>query len=259
MALLVVGMTRKDIRQSRMEHEVKIHPHAKKWRKRPMVHVLIDSGSDYTWLRHTRKTDYRKVTAISEKIEVKDGLLLKLPAHSSLPHGSLKQAIMQFNSHPSLGSIELLPTIARPALSTGELFDHYYILLSAPLADMRNGLGLRVASSPFPTLINHASNQKSFIPRIAVQIFHVVNLTLFTHAIYSAVIVTRPELLLLYSGLFGLWALWSIMRYPAMSLRLKILYVLLLPTSLVYFVYRLITTPLRSMGIQARPQNAIIK
>ncbi len=256
---LITGMALHDIRSVRTVRAAKLHPYAKKWRNRPTIWVPRNGISSDQNLHDIRKNGYRKIKFISGEEKSGHGLILRVPPHSALPHGSLKEAVMQLNSSADLPSVELLVMISQPASSVGELFSHYRVMLSAPIAAMRNGFGIGTTSSPFPTLCSSSHSHESVVVSTAKRAFHVVNLILFSYAIYTALMMARPELLLLYLGAFSLWAAWSVIRYPYAPLRLKAIYLLLFPASIAYFVYRLVTAPLRSLRLQPRLQNAIIR
>lgn len=256
---VLAGMTVHDVRSIKTRREIKRRPYARKWRGRPTVSVLIDGEPADECLKSIRKSNYRKLKIATDGSDATGEFILKVPSQAVLPRGAVKEAVLHSNGSPTLQSIELLPAIQRMPMTTRELFGHYYVMLYAPLASMHTGLNLTRIDSPYPLLVRRSASPRSRPLTALLLMFHVLNLMVFIYATYIVVSSLQPELLLIYLVGFTLWGVWSITRYPYASSNLKIIFLLLFPVSFIYFIYRLITAPLRFINLRPLPRNAIIK
>jgi hypothetical protein len=116
--------------------------------------------------------------------------------------------------------------------TTSQLFSHYRSIVAAPFMAVRAGLG--VTATPRRTDIY-------LVSRLLVQLCNLVTL-LYTS--YLAVVLHQTELLLIYLIAFLLWFVWAIGRAP-LNRRQKISYLLLAPSSLLYFALLALVAPFR--------------
>ena len=108
----ITGVMMHDFYIIRVERAYRRHPHARKWRQRPVVTVV--GADDTSALRRT----YRKLRL--SPAAAADGLTLHLPHAAMLPPRSLPQATHFFALYPKK-SLALLPVITTPT-TTGSFF-----------------------------------------------------------------------------------------------------------------------------------------
>ena len=229
---VVVGVTLHDIRVIRAQRAYKLHPYARKWRARPTI-VVTDSDQSASLRRHYRNV---QTTAMAN-----DGPTLRIPRAAQLPSGSLHSAVRFHAVYPKR-PVPLFPVIAPPA-TIRQLFWSTYLLLAAPFATMRAGLGVQ-AHRDFPALqYASATGRHSFT--VATWTAKCVYSAFFGYALFLGVVLGQSVLLLAYLAVFGTWSLWAIGRYPSLRFTQKMAFAGLLPATLIYFVWRLATAPLR--------------
>lgn len=231
LVIITIGVALHDLRMIRVERMYRQHPHARKWRARPTVTVIS---------AHTVSSLHQSYRKLQIAAVASDSPTLRVPQHTRLPHDSVRHAVRFLAIYPTR-FVPLFPTIATPS-TTRELFWSTYLLLAAPFAAMRAGLGVQ-PHPDFPVLQPQASYSYGFA--CTAWIARCVNLVCFSYALFLATFLEQPALLLGYSVAFSAWALWAIGRYPFIRFTQKILFAMLLPAALIYFLWRLIVAPLR--------------
>ncbi len=243
----IVGITLHDVRLIKLDKEFRRHPHARRWRKRPMVSIVIDRKPSSACLASIRRSNYRKVEIVSNGSEVHGELLLSIASNTMIAQTALSQAARQFNANPSMPSFEIIPILESPQ-TIREFFRVYHTIALAPFVAARAGLGIALPNSSWPLMTNLHTTPMSRRTRLYLVLrwlAAVANLYTLVYAGYIAIILYQPEFLLMYLAAFGLWLLWAVSRYHQLRFRDKLIYLLLAPASLIYFVVRSFVTPLR--------------
>jgi hypothetical protein len=241
--VLTTGIALHSIRAIRMQHAFAKHPHARRWRSKPLITVTTEDGEP---TRHivALRPQYRKLVSNRENTDT--DFLLWLPARTVLNPHDLPSSVRQFSYDPTLYSTPLLPVISTPQ-SLSEFLHAYSLIIGAPLAQARAGLFVDPVRS-FPYIVNQSVSAPPYRTQLYAiygWLFGVIALLVFLFAFHMAIVMNRPELLLAYLCGFSLWCAWAIGRYPYLALHTKILFILLFPTSLGYFLYRLFVAPVR--------------
>lgn len=250
---VVIGITLDDIKSIRRQRDMTRHPNARRWRHRPVVTILANDGGASVLVAVRR--EYRKV-AIRNESHGAEGLVLTLPATTTLPPSSFRSTVQRFNAEPSLRTVDIMPAFDRIPSSVFALMMMHHAMLAAPLAAARSGYGVPSRPGLLIRMIN--TDAPAVSPRITAHtifsiLAHTIHLIGFAVALYAACVLLRPELLVIYLGGFIMWAILAIGRYPSASFSTKLFAVALLPVSGVYFAYRLTSAPFRSLR-RLRPE-----
>lgn len=257
---VVIGITMNDIRTVRLQHALRQHPYARKWRQRPTVSVVHPETLTDSSKAAVKHSSYRKINM--DDTNLSSELLLRIPRSAVIEQTAIMNAVQRFNDRPSKQTVELLPLLDTFPKTTITLFTSHHAMLSAPFAAMRAGYDISPVLSTFPRLDRHQAigfSATTIVYDISRRLLHGVHLTFLTYIAYLALAASQPALLVMYISSFLLWAIWSIGSYPHLSFMQKIGYFALLPVSGIYFVYRLATAPFRFMPRHARPRNAMIE
>jgi hypothetical protein len=243
----IIGITLHDVRLIKLDKEFHRHPYARRWRKRPIVSIVINKEPSSACMASIRKNNYRKLEIVSNGNEVHGELLLSISSDTVITQTAISQAVRQFNANPSMRSFEIIPVLESPQ-TIREFFRVYHRIALAPFVAARAGLGVTLPSSSWPLMTNLRTtpmSQRTRLYLVLRWLAAVANLYTLVYAGYIAVVLYQPEFLLMYLAAFGFWLLWAISRYQQLRFRDKLIYLLLAPASLIYFVVRSLVTPLR--------------
>jgi|GEM_PF-3915298 len=116
--------------------------------------------------------------------------------------------------------------------TTAQLFSHYRSIVTMPFQAVRAGLGVTNTS------------RRTDIYLILRQLVQLCNLITLLYTSYLAAVLHQTELLLIYLMAFLIWFAWTISRAP-LNKRQKIGYLLLAPSSLLYFALLALVAPFR--------------
>lgn len=244
----IIGLAINDIRTFRMQKAINKHPGARKWRQRPVV--LLDRNTVH--LKEIRKS-YRKITTIDTSSDTY--LTLNIGDDILLTQSAIINAVQRFNHDESLSVVALLPIIQKPQTSR-QLLHAYKIIACTPFRILRSELGV---ASDFTLLRPNPPSHYSFVYTISSHVIKLFNFTTLLYALYAALILIQPELLLTYAVALSFWLIWTICRYPHLSLDQKIFYLLLSPASFGFFTFTALTAPFKIGARQVRIQNAMMK
>ncbi len=261
----IVGITIYDIHAIRLDKQFRRHPHARRWRNRPLVSVVIDGEPSVASLASIRRNNYRKVEIVADGQPVNGQLVLSLAPDAVIERTTISQAVRQFNNQASKSQVETIPVL-QPPQTLRQFFHNYYLIASAPFIAVRTGLGIKQPYSPWPVIVRLQSAGMTRQTRLYIAfrwLTHIANLAVLLYVGYVAVVLYQPEFLLMYLAGFGLWMVWAISSYRYLSFGQKITYLLLAPASLIYFAFRCLTAPFRLKQylrfITTRSQSAIIE
>jgi len=226
--VVLVGITLHDIRETAWLRSYRRHPHAKRYRERPMI--FIDSQKISSAQLMSLRKSYRKLTLTTASKYI---FILETPPAFS--KDALKNAIMRLNSQPSLGSYEISPALA-PAETLPQLFENYRHIANDLFRKSRSGLGIYT-----PTSVSVI--QKSHIQRTSRDKLYTLLATaaklplplLLIWVAYMGIVVGISEVLLATLQSFGLFMIAALWWHDQLTLRQKISYALLLPITIWYF------------------------
>ena len=223
----LIGITLHDIRETAWLRSYRRHPHAKRYRERPMVFVDL-KGVSSAQLKSLRK-HYRNLTLITSS---KYTLVLETPL--SLPKDALKNAIMRLNSQPSLGSYEISPALA-PAETLPQLFENYRHIANDLFRKSRSGLGIYTADAPIMQTSNiQQTGRDKLYAALAITAKLPLPLLLIWLS-YTGIVRGISEVLLAGLLSFGLFMITALWWHDQLTLRQKVSYALLLPITIWYF------------------------
>ncbi len=142
-----------------------------------------------------------------------------------------------------------LPYIPMPS-TLSELAEAYTLIINAPFAEAREGLGRSITHSLYPTLQVKIKryDHGDMLYDMACRIVAVIHMAVFISCFGLAILIHEPSFIIAYLACFCAWATWTIARYPYTSLLQKATLVLLLPSMTGYFFYRLSTAPVRGLA-----------
>lgn len=243
----VIGITLSDIRSLRLNSDFRRHPHARRFRQRPLVSVVIDGEPTDDSLKSIRRSNYRKHEIITNEKVINGQLLLTITPDTILERTAISRAVRQFNNDSSMHMIEIMPVLQSPQ-TVRQFFHFYHKIASAPFITARAGLAVTLPRSSWPVLANlemTAVTRRTRIYLIMRWLAGIANLYTLVYVGYIAVVLYQPEFFLMYLGTFGAWMLWAMSRYQQLRFRDKLFYLVLAPASLIYFALRSLFTPLR--------------
>lgn len=142
----------------------------------------------------------------------------------------------------------ILPYIPMPS-TLRELADAYLIIINAPFAEAREGLGHPVDTALYPSIRPHSTaniySRKDMLYDTVCRLIALINMSIFILCFGLAVLIHEPTFIITYLFCFCTWVVWAIVRYPYGSFLQKALLVFLLPSMAGFFFYRLAIAPVR--------------
>jgi len=249
---VIVGMALDDIQDVKTKRAFKKHPHARKWRNRPQVDVVMGDNVSDGLLRSIRGNSYKKLR-IADGTSHSSNLRLTTTDDAQLGHTTVQESVKRLNANTKAQTVSFVPVIKMPVTTT-KLFHTYTLLARLPFVSARSGFNI---PSQFSVSKHDCEAPQLFI--VATMILKWSNIALFMYGCYAAAVLNQPELILLYACILAFWLTWSILRYPYFSFAQKITLLILSPASFIYFVFLAIASPFSTFTQQANGQNAIIK
>ncbi len=249
-AFVCVGIALSDAREVHVRRAVSKHPNARRWRSRPSLEAPDATAQQ---LRTVRRT-YRNVAAHNEAAV----LSLHLPPDTVPLDGSLLFAAHATQCSQNFRTMTI-PAAVRPESNTAELMRSYKTMLTMQLALARDGLGIApVGGHPYVAVQTAKESWKTAVYEAGALIASVAGTILFVGSVGLALLASQPELLLVLSGGFNAWAIWSIGRYPGLSFAQKLRFAALLPAAYAYLLVRCASLPARSATRLLRPLGAMM-
>ncbi len=226
-----------DIRSIQTEKQYRLHPYARRWRRRPTISLVgTDSGAQLKDMRRHYKHMYDDC----------DGELQLLHTNGILDPSKILPAVRRLDTAP-IDSVVLYPHMTKPQ-TLRDFMRTYIYILSSPLAETRAEIGARPTG--YHTVLVRSNAARRPIAILYELIAFIGSLAAIWGAAWSVFLaVTTPNtsLLLIVIALLAGWTLWSIGRYPCLSFAHKVWYAALLPAALGYIIYRSISMPFRSL------------
>lgn len=205
---VVVMLTIADLRTIVLEKALRRHPHARKW---------------------------RGVTKLRARLNFHDNeSLIRQPA--------MRFALARFQAKPSTRFVEILPLMIFPQ-TTAQFFAAYRIFALAPFLKVRGLMSIRSSQQwPILTQPDIAKTRWERYYAVGVWLLGCIHVVLLAYICLIAMLGETSYLLFYIAG-FGLWLAWSICNYPGIAPIQKVVYVLLMPVSFGYFLWRAIIAP----------------
>jgi len=206
----VVLITTYDLKTIELEKSLRRHPHARKW---------------------------RGVTSLRKNLVLRE--------HGrTASEQSVRFALKRFQSDPRTRFVEIIPRLEFPQTLRG-FFAAYHEIVLAPFIKVRAAANVHPAHQHWPTL-SRKIRSKNRLDRwygAYAWLIHVTNLMLLSYIGNIGINLDQPDFLLAYMSIFGLWLAWSISNHPLLHWRQKMVYLLLAPASLGYFLWRAVGAP----------------
>lgn len=245
-AMTIIGMTVSDVRAIRTEAMFNKHPRLQRYRRRPLVSVIVDGDTSDRCIEGIRQNTYRKIEIINLGEKPRGSLLLRIQQDVSLDKSAVSDAVHQLNMDPSRQSIELIPAYIKP-VTLRDLLSVYRIVTLAPFIAVRSLFHVTHSLSTWHVLTRRDESGHSVGMYVYVMfrwLVQLANAFVLIFAIYLAIIPQETFYLEIYLSAFGFWLLLSIMTYPRFSFGQKIKYALLAPVSLSYFLLLAFMAPI---------------
>lgn len=238
LATLVVclGATFHDIRSIRLQRDKTRHPHARRWRHRPLIHITSPQQIDIAGM----KRQYRNIVASTPNSPSKDNYTLLMKMTQTLPSAEILHAVQQLQAQSYLSSIVLIPTLPSPS-SLLQLLTHFRLIYATPLASARSGLGINTYS-PLPTLVRPAHTITLYLQiwrilyELTAYMCKLASLLVIGYAVLTAHMLAQPLLALVVLCCFLSYSTYAIWQYRLLSRRQKIIYIALSPVSIGYLL-----------------------
>lgn len=203
--------------------------------------------------RHPHARRWRGVTKLRSELEHHGD-------QASVSRDTTRFALTRFQAEPSLRFVEMLPVLTFPR-TTARFFAVYRIMALAPFVRVRSVIHVRSSDQSWPTFIRRSDNHPAaHWYQLVTWMLSIMNMWLIGQLAAIAVL-GQPEYLLAYIGTFCLWVVWSVWQYPAISLSDKIIYSVLAPASLGYFLWRgirLLYIPVRILTRLVRRRRPVL-
>lgn len=249
---IIIGMALDDIQDVKTKRAFKEHPHARKWRNRPQVDIVVNDTVSDELLGSIRRSSYKKL-CIADATSDNSNLRLTMTGNVRLARSTVQESVRRLNTNPTTQAVGFTPVVKMPS-TTMELFRTYALLAHLPFISARSGFNI---PSQFSLSKPGSEAPRAFAVSIAVLKWS--NVALFIYGCYAAALLSQPELVLLYMCSLAFWLTWSILRYPYFSFAKKVALLILSPAAFVYFILLAIASPFGPLTKQASRQNAIIK
>ncbi len=248
--VLTVGVTLSDLKRIRADQSYQRAPHARRWRKKPIVLVeTTDEGS----LRALRKS-YRKVSSATD-----EGWRLHIPEGLVITPQEIPQAVRQLQYDPIQQYIPL-SVHHGSAHDLRRLLGTYRSALSAQSASLRHGFGIMpVGNQPYLEISSTAINPlRTLAYELASILLATTAIIVFIAGFGLALLTQQTDLLVGFIAASTLLAIWSIGRLQGLSFWRKLVLVILLPAAFAYLYFLLVSMPARTAARLGRPLSAII-
>jgi hypothetical protein len=220
-SLVIVAITLYDVRAIRQEKALRKHPYARRWRRKPATSIQY----------------------VGENV---------------LPKVSLRDAKHQLQYQPHARFVEIIPPQQFPEV-TRQFFAMYRRFADMPLIKLRSILNTRSSLHNWPMVSRQPQRvmKRDYMYPAAGWVVAVCHIWLLFYVTYVAVAAGDIAYLVTYISLFCLWLGWSIMNYPQLAMVQRIGYLLLIPASLSYFLWRVFAAlfrPVRFMRTYVQQQ-----
>ncbi len=240
----IVTTTFHDIRLIHLDKQLRRHPHARRWRQKPVVSIVYESELSEASRLSILQSSYRKRKIIQDPSLAPDGLVLFMRGSDVLQRTAIRDAVVQFQYRQSTGFVEIIPRVTFPR-TVRQFFAVYHDLALAPFIKLRSALGVAPTMSRWPIAVRTESVKRfrGIIYGTVRWVVQLTNLAVLLYVGYIGFALQQPDYLLAYGMAFGLWMVWAIGGHQQLSFRQKLAYFALLPASLGFFVWRCLVAP----------------
>lgn len=234
---IAIGTTLHEISLHKLSLAQKRHPHARRWRKRPFVTIVTQQPAKEI----AKQIGYRRSNIATVPTSDAD-FYLTLPAGLSVNKRAFQQSVMRLNANNASQTALLLPVLSKPT-SLSQMMVHFRTMLSAPLVQATSGLPVTATSDYHLISLRSKRSKKDYCFIGLRLLFSIVNVGVIFYALYVAITLQRPELLVTYLSLFSLFTIWAIGSYPYLALNQKLGYFSLFPAAIPYLLSRALLQP----------------
>lgn len=235
----VIGITMHDIKTARLEKQ----PFA----YRPLISIVVDDDISDKTFKSIKKNNYRNKEIVFVGEQPRGEAIVTLPSQSVLHRNAISRAARRLANDPRLDSIEIVPVL-QPPQRLLQLLRLYVDIALLPFIGVRTAFGItKRKSTRWPLLVRQKSSQhtaRTIIFRIFSWMTATINALFLVYVCYLAVWLSQPEFLMIYLTAFVIWMAMAIWQYEYFTLRQKLMYFLLLPTSFGAFVVLALYAPL---------------
>jgi hypothetical protein len=247
---VLVGVSINDIAMIIKEKEYRRHPHAKRWRNRPLVSVIIPSDITDQTIKSITQNGYRKIELIHNDAHSPKGqLVLKISRDMILKKGVIRAAVHQFNGRPRLQRIELETTLSRPNTVRG-FFAIYLQVIRSMFLKSRAGLGVYPKQSVYPTII-----RSDIPPHWTTRLYQACSIASafiapagFAYVYYIGFVLHQPDILMVALAVGSAFMVFVLWWNDQLSFKQKLTYMLLLPATIGFFIIAAFWRPLKMLA-----------
>lgn len=229
---LIIGVSLHDIRAVWRQQAQRRHPHARRYRQRPLVSVISDGSS----LVLRRQLGYRNHEWIDAAHTPRGEYILQLNGHF-IPNDALRRAVITLASQPAMRHVELPRRLSAPT-TLWQLLANYRTIAGDLALKARGGLNIYPASASTVLL-----RRQQIRPTIADYCYRGIGVIALPTVAYGgamavsmALLFRQPQLLMAVLTGWGLWLGLAILWHDQLTTRQKLGYLAVAPVSLGYFV-----------------------
>lgn len=244
----IIGTTLDDIATIRRDKRIRRHPHAKAYRQRPFVTVIVKASKN-------KKDLERCIASIKASRYRNKRIVIIQPGQTALPHGrpqpgivltvrsdatiannAIISAVQQLSDEPSRASIELLPVATSPTTML-QLLQNYRLFFDLMAVKSRNAFGLTGNSQPVlqrSVAIQKTPKRQRVYTGVMTLTTLILPVTLL-YVTYIAIALHQPQLLLVIIAGVSLLIVTLLWTASMLTLTEKLAYTALLPVSFGYF------------------------
>lgn len=230
----LVGMTLYDVRRIQSDAQSR---YSRRFKKRPLVSIRVQGEPSEQCVESIWNSDYQKIEVIANKQLTHGKLVLWLQPNTILTTDAISRGVHAFEQDKSLDVVEILPVIPAPR-TIRQLIAHYRLIASGPFIASRAGLGITPSRSIYPVMMRPKVHKSWRAPTYMTCCWF-VKTALFITLLYACNLTLMSNQSALFVAClagFAVWMIIAISYYPFMSQRQKMVYVLLVPVSIFYFV-----------------------
>lgn len=241
----LIGMTLHDIHHVHQEARLR---HARRFRKHPLVSIYITDTPSDACIESIWNSNYQRIEVVPIGRPARGKLILTLEPDIVLDQRAIARAVQTFEEDHLINAVELLPVAPTPQ-TVGQLFKYHRLIASGPFVSSRMGLGVTPPSTSYPVMVRPNGKKNWRTPTYAVTRW-LVHTAIFIALLYASnlnLMLNQPAPLIACLLAFGLWMIIAISYYPHLTLRQRIIYLILAPVSIGYFLILSVRSVLRPL------------
>jgi hypothetical protein len=240
---VLIGVSVHDIRAIHRERAIKIHPHAKKWRERPLVSIIIDGTPTEACLASIKNNKYRKKEIITHSSQIPKGdFIIKIHSTVILMPTAILNAVHELNSRQSLQYVELSQHLNN-LTNLRQLLNNYQLFAREVFQKSRSGLTISLGNTPQVVMSRRSHTQLSLKNKVWNSLYGTIAILtkiilpfLLMYALYLAFALQQSDALLSVLAIFSVFMTLAIWGHGQLLFVRKLQYFSLLPVSLGFFI-----------------------